>query len=192
MKRNFPRRGFLASERGQESAVFEVLIAVIIMSFVLVVGFNALNVLSQKVCEGKLSQNLEQIRSAIEEVVNTKNKGNVYFELPECYSDTGSKLLIVESDSQAQCSAVCGGTVGRCTLLVFSSDKYSENKCLRVSSATTFPDGEPCDPNILEPSGAYELVNWKSSSGISEGTYTLFKVSSLSSERPEICAFKRK
>lgn len=181
-----------SSQRGQEAAVFELLIAVIIMSFVMIVGFNALNTLSAKVCEGRMNQNLEQVRTTVEEVVNTKNKANVTIDFPECYSETESTLRIVESDSQQQCSSICGGTVGRCTLLVFSSPSYSDSKCLRVSSATTFPEGEPCDPGILEPAGAYEIVNWKSGDGIPLGTYSLFKVSSLSSERPEICVFRRK
>lgn len=181
---------FMFSEKGQESAVFEVLIAVIIMSFVIVVGFNALDTLNRKVCEGQMNQNLEEMRTSLEEVVNTKNKANVSFSLPNCYPEGKSKLRIVETDSQAQCSALCGGSVARCIILVFSAPTYSDSKCLRISSATTFP--ESCDPNILEPRGEYELTNWRDVDGIAEGTYALFKVSSLTSERPEICAFRRK
>jgi len=180
------------SQRAQEAAVFELLIAVIVMTFVIIVGFNALNTLNKKVCEGQMNQTLEDVRTKIEEVANTKNKANVSISFPSCFSEKESRLMIVESDSQAQCSALCGGSIGRCTILNFDSPEFSEAKCLRVSSATTFPDGDPCDAKILEPSDAYVLKNWKSGDGIEQGTYLLFKVSSLSSERPEICAFRRK
>ncbi len=180
------------SERGQESAVFELLIAVIVMTFVIIVGFNALDTLNKKVCEGQMNQTLEDIRTTIEEVVNTKNKANVSYELPACFPENRSTLRIVETDSQQQCSALCGGSVGRCTILTFSSPTYTDSKCLRVSSATVFPDGEPCDAKILEPADAYQLTDWKSGDGIAQGSYALFKVSSLTSDRPEICAFRRK
>lgn len=179
------------SQRGQESAVFELLIAVIVMTFVIVVGFNALDVLNRKVCEGQMNQALENIRTTVEEVVNTKNKANVSFQLPACYPEKDSHLRIVETDSAQQCSALCGGSIGRCTILTFDSPTYVESKCLRVSSATTFPEGEPCFEDMFEPQGGYRISNWKSPEGIAPGTYTLFKVSSLSSTRPEICAFRR-
>ena len=184
---------FLRSEKGQESAVFELLIAVIIMTFVIVIGFNALDKLNDNVCKGQMNQTLERIRTTLEEVVNTKNKANVSYELPVCFAQNQSTLKIVVSDSQQQCSAQCGGSISHCMLLIFSSPSYTESKCLRISSVTNFPEGDPCDAKILEPSDGYTLVNWQSEQGITPGTYALFEVTSLSnSGPPQICAFRRK
>jgi len=107
----------MLSQRGQESAPFELLIAVIVMTFVIVIGFNALSVLEEKTCEGKLNANMEEIKSAIEAVVRNKSKSNVSFELPECYSEEESRLRIIERDELAYCSSVCGGSLAQCTVL---------------------------------------------------------------------------
>lgn len=165
----------------------------IVMSFVIVIGFNALDKLSSETCKGNLNQNLEEMRSGIEEVVKNKSKANIAFGLPNCFSDTDSKLVIVERDELAYCSAICGGSQAQCTVLQFSSPQYTESKCLRISSATTFPEGEPCDTRSLEPSNGYEIADWKNiAQGIGPGQYTLVRQSNLFSSAPIVCAYKRK
>ena len=180
-------------QKGQESAPFELLIAMIVMSFVIIIGFNALDRLSIETCKGNLNQNLGEIRSSIESVVKNKGKDNVSFELPNCFMEEDSRLSIIERDELAYCSAVCGGSIAQCTVLQFSSPEYTEVKCLHISSATTFPDSaDTCDPGILEPDDAYEAVDWKDpKSGILPGQYTLIRRSNLFSDAPVICAFRR-
>ncbi len=179
--------------KGQESAPFELLVAMIVMSFVIVIGFTALNKLSIETCKGSLNQNLEEIRFSIESVVKNKGKVNVFFELPNCFAEEESKLLIIERDELAYCSAVCEGSTAQCTVLQFSSPEYSEVKCLHISSATTFPtDPGACDSSVLDPSGAYEAVNWKDPKiGVLPGQYTLIRRSNLFSNAPIVCAFRR-
>ncbi|MEM4257165.1 MAG: hypothetical protein QXU92_03490 [Candidatus Diapherotrites archaeon] len=178
------------NQKGQESAVFELLIAIIIMGFVIVIGFNALKTLEEKTCEGTLNQNLEDIRSAIENVVKTKSKVNISFNLPTCYPEKNSILRIIDRDSAQFCSAICEGSVRQCTILNFSSPEYTIAKCLRISSATNFADPTNCDPRILD--GSYEAVAWKSSDGIKPGDYTLIRESSIFSQAPVICVYRKK
>ena len=191
------------SGKGQESAPFELLIAIIVMTFVIIVGFNALNSLNKETCEGTLDQNLEQIKTAIESVVKNQSTSNVSFSLPSCFSEQESSLRILEKNSEAYCSSVCGGSLAECTVLEFSNPHYSNIKCLRISSATNFPEGEPCDTQILEGgSDRYEIVNWKAVytgqdieegflGTIPEGQYTLVKQHNLFSSAPEICVYRR-
>ncbi|HLC78920.1 MAG TPA: hypothetical protein VJG83_00685 [archaeon] len=181
------------SQKGQESAPFELLIAMIVMGFVIVIGFNALDRLNGETCKGNLNQNLEQLRSGIETVVKNKSKINVSFELPNCFTEEDSKLRIIERDELAYCSALCGGSQAQCTVLQFSSPSYTESKCLRISSATTFPqEPETCDPRMLEPADGYSVANWKDPErGIEIGQYTLIRQSNLFSSAPVVCAFKR-
>jgi len=180
------------SQKGQESAPFELLIAVIVMTFVIVVGFNALGTLNKKTCEGNLNQNIEQIKSAIESVAKNKSKVNIGYDLPSCFNETKTKLRIIERNDLTYCSAICGGSLAQCTVLQFSSTdpSYTEIKCLRISSATSFPEGDPCDTDIFDEE--YELVNWKDDSiGVLPGTYTLMRQGNLVTDSPKICVYKR-
>jgi len=179
----------MLSEKGQESAPFELLIAIIIMSFVIVVGFNAIQTLERETCKGTLDKNLEEIKSGIETVVKNKSKANVSFSLPSCYKEDESNLRVINRVDIDFCSFYCGGSVSECSVLQFSSPTLTNTKCLRISSATVFNDRE-CNPEIL--TGQYEVVNWKSDTeGIQEGQYTLIRQFNLFSRAPEICAYKR-
>lgn len=187
----------MLSEKGQESAPFELLIAIIVMGFVIIIGFSAIERLGNETCKGNLSQNLEQLRTGIETVVKSKSKANVSFELPSCFREEESKLRIIERDELAYCSAVCGGSLAQCTVLQFFSPTYSDTKCLSISSATTFPESTPCDAAILDSGSSgsgseYEAKNWKGEEGIQPGQYTLIRQSSLFTSSPIVCAYRRR
>ena len=189
----FPFAGM--SRRGQESAPFELLIAIIVMTFVIVIGFNALDLLNQRTCEGTLNQNMEEIKTAIELVAKNKSKANIDFGLPNCYSDKEAKLRIIERQESAYCSAHCGGSLEQCTVLQFSSytPSYTQTKCLGISLGTSFPTGLPCDARALDPPDRYEIADLKNENvGVQPGTYTLIKQSDLLSGSPQICAYRRK
>lgn len=180
----------MKGQRGQESAVFELLIAIIVMGFVIVIGANALGTLQQKTCEGTMSQNLEDLRSAIESVVKTKGKAQVRYELPNCFKQNESSLRILERQSATFCSAICEGTLKECTVLQFTSPEYSESKCLHISSATNFPDGDPCNKGLLQ-GGTYNIVNWRANDGIKPGNYILMREPSLFLKSPVVCVYQR-
>lgn len=181
-------------QKGQESAPFELLIAIIVMTFVIVIGFNALDKLNSETCKGNLSQNLSEIKNAIETVVKNKSKANVFYRLPGCFNDETSKLRVISRDSERYCSAYCGGSVQSCIVLEFSSDDpyYTDVKCLRVSQAVNFPESDPCNSKTLEPQDAYSVANWRDQEGgIKPGRYTLVSQFNLFSNVPEICAYRR-
>ncbi len=182
----------MLNEKGQESAPFELLIAVVVMTFVIVVGFQALDTLDRETCVGVLNQNMEEISRGIETVVNTKSKVNLSFELPHCFNEEEAKLRILDRKEQVYCSAICGGSLSQCTILLFSSPTFSETKCLRISAATDFPDATTCDVEVLEPSDGFEVKQWKTDAGIEQGQYTLIRQSNLFSRSPQICVYKRK
>lgn len=188
--------GFRFSARGQESAPFELLIAIIVMSFVIVIGFNALDLLNNRTCEGTLNQNMEEIKTAIELVAKNKSKANIDFGLPNCYNDKESKLRIIERQESSYCSAHCGGSLDQCTVLQFSSydPSYTETKCLSISLGTSFPvENPPCDKQALGQPDRYETTDLKNEGvGILPGTYTLIKQSDLLSGSPQICAYRRR
>lgn len=181
------------SQKGQESAPFELLIAMILMGFVIVVGFNALDRLGFEICKGNMNQNMEQIRTAIETVVKNKSKGNVAYDLPNCFKEDESKLRILDSEDPQYCSAYCGGGVQSCKVLTFYNPEFSDTKCLRVSQATTFPtDEDTCNPEVFGSPGEFSTIDWQDQEhGIVEGQYTLKAEFNLFSKTPQICVYRR-
>ena len=71
----------MLSQKGQEAAPFELLIAVITMTFVIVVGLNAMSTLLRAQCEGKIDQNMEELKTALETVA--KGEGKKYRDMKE-------------------------------------------------------------------------------------------------------------
>jgi len=193
------------NEKGQESAPFELLIAIIIMTFVIVVGFQALDKLSTETCKGFLDQDLEELKRGIETVVKTKTKIDVSFELPNCFTEAKSDLRIVQRRESRFCSNICGGSVAQCTALRFISPGHSSFKCLKISAATDFNPSGVCgdaNPDAIR----FESVNWEPTGGaiidadkdgipdedvIESGRYTLIRQSNLFTSVPQICIYKR-
>ena len=189
----------MLNQKGQESAPFELLIAIVMMTFVIVVGFQAIDTLNEETCRGLLNQNMEEIKRGVETVVQTKSKVTLSYELPNCFSEDNpntdvieSSLRIIDRKDRVYCSALCGGSLAQCTILRFSSPTFTETKCLRISAATYFPDETKCDADALEPPGAFGVEQWKSLEGIAPGQYTLIRQSNLFSGSPQICVYKRK
>ncbi len=181
------------SGRGQESAPFELLIAMVLMGFVILVGFNALDRLNTEICKGNITSDMEQIRTAIETVVKNKSQSQASFELPNCFKEDESKLRILDSEDPAYCSAYCGGGVQACKVLVFNSPSFTDLKCLHVTQATTFPKAEPCDPSVLGAGSEYDIADWSDQEfGIQPGAYTLKAQFNVYSYAPEICVYKIK
>ena len=135
---------------------------------------------------------MEEIKRGIETVVQTKSKHSLFYELPNCFREDESKMYIVDRKETVYCSAICGGSLAQCTILRFTSPTFSETKCLRISAATDFPTEPTCNPDALEPPGAFEVKEWKSEEGIEPGQYTLIRQSNLFSRSPQICVYKRK
>ena len=203
----------MLSKKGQESAPFELLIAIIVMTFVIVIGFRALDTLNEETCIGILNKNMEELKRGMESVVETKSKVTLSVRLPNCFNEDESELAIIDRREQVYCSNICGGSVAQCTILRFTgttgSGTYSSTRCLNISSATDFPDAGTCGSPIipLEPSDAFEVVEWKSDEtveytspqgvttthlvGIQQGDYTLIRQSNLFSQAPLVCVYKR-
>lgn len=181
-------------QKGQESAPFELLVAVTLMIFVIAAGLNAMSVLGRQQCIGQIDKKLEEMKTAIELVASGKGASNVDFTIPKCFK--GSKTEIRYEQKQAICSRVCGGVRRECILLRFESAEESMAKCLNVSLNTTFidqPSGSSCTDR--EPGERLELVDLKNPAGgegIPLGYYSLVEVQNPSITLPMICAYRRK
>ncbi|MBI4044392.1 MAG: hypothetical protein HY392_01665 [Candidatus Diapherotrites archaeon] len=180
--------------RAQEGAPFELLVAVVVMGFVLLAGFRVIGILQLEECKGKLDSNLEELKTAIENVAHGEGQRTVAYTKPSCFPEPdaenkseGSRLEIIHRTEARICSEFCSGARIECTLLAFSSIDHSNWKCLNISSATDFPSSSDCSD--FDP-GEYEAQQWKRD-GILEGQYILVKKFNEFSQQPRICAYRR-
>ena len=180
----------MLSQKGQESAPFELLVAVTLMIFVVAAGLNAMNVLGRQDCRGQIDKKLEDMKTAIEIVASGKGAANVDFTLPSCFKN--QKVQIGAETRTALCSNVCGGVRIQCTLLKYTSDEEPIIKCLNVSPNTTFITSAPCTDRSSE---RLELINMESppepEKGIPTGYYSLFEVQDVLVNYPLICAYRK-
>jgi hypothetical protein len=177
---------FLLSQRGQEEAPFELLIAVIIMGFVIFLGLQAINYVSEEQCKQQIKYSANQLKTVLQDVV-AGNAKNLPFDPPRCFTPVKGveemKFVIVKD--ALQCSRLCGGSKGMCFVFSYFSEEYNYNLCLEtVSPQTTFYEGAPCDD--LQ---RYVPVNLKDS--ISRGSYEFINKSSSVDAFPKICAYLR-
>ena len=131
------------NNKGQEEAPFELLISVIIMGFVIAVGFIAMNELSKKQCQGDIEKSMQELKRTLELVSKGQGRESFTFRMPACYSDVKSKLIIESSSEMKTCLEVCGGARLDCTMLRFygvsDAGSYVSRTCLDIPPTTDFP-----------------------------------------------------
>ena len=187
-----PPRPSALGRRGQESAPFELLVAVVIMTFVILLGYRALDQVSEIKCKGEMEGELEKLKTTLENIVKQKGKENLNFFPPTCYADKEAKILIKGFEDERICAAYCGGSRRSCTLLSYATPKFSLNKCLRVSINTTFGSGDTCSGQEVSDPAAFEAVDFKTDQGVGHGSYILVSKFDLTGSYPIICAYRRK
>ncbi len=179
----------MLSQRGQEEAPFELLIAVIIMGFVIFLGLQAMKYVQDEQCKAQIKFEANQLKTVIQEVVAGNTKNLVFFP-PECFSkpkDREEMEFVVIKDS-LQCSRLCGGAKNECFVFLYRSNEYNYELCFEtVSPQTTFYEDAPCTDIDTEK---FIAVNLKD--GIPRGAFEFINKSSSIDAFPKICAFLRK
>ncbi len=184
----FPKLG----RRGQESAPFELLVAVVIMTFVILLGYRALQQVADIKCKGEAEGQLENLKTTLENIVKQKGKENLSFFAPVCSTAKDTKIQVKGFEDERICAAFCGGSRRSCTLLTYSTSKFSLTKCLRISINTTFGLGETCTGQEVSDPANYDAIDLKADAGIENGNYIMVSKFDLTGSYPIICAYKRK
>jgi type II secretory pathway pseudopilin PulG len=194
---SFPRM----HSKGQESAPFELLIAVILMGFVLLVGYNAIQQITAQRCASITDAQLSQMAQKLENTASGKGSSQFQFSMGECaakvqdctqFSANASTkdiqcIRLVDSVDPLICSNYCSSARDACTLVAFDSAKISSaKKCVDISPSTVFPStpGSQCPDRS---SDGYRLVDLKQE--IKQGNYSFVKASTLTSAQPIVCAY---
>ncbi len=208
-----PPNSFLCSNRfaqvmksrigqsGQESAPFELLIAVILMGFVLFAGYQAIQRLQEQTCTNTINSQLEGLAQNIQNVATGKGSAQFRFSFGECGAQindcanfsalSGNTRIMcvqmIDSTDPNICSNYCSSARSICSLLQFKSPDNTFTKCVDISPSTVFPaQGSAQCPD--RSSEGWVLQDFTSES-IQVGTYSFLKASDLTATVPIVCAY---
>lgn len=177
----------MLSQRGQEEAPFELLIAVIVMAFVIFLGLQAMNYVQTEQCKAQIKHSANELKAVIQEVVAGNMKSLVFYP-PQCFlkpKDREEMRFVVIKDS-LQCSRMCGGAKNECFVFAYYAEGYDYDLCFEtVSPQTTFYQDVPCD----DAGEKFAAINMKD--GIPRGAYEFVNKSSSVDAFPKICAYLR-
>lgn len=197
MVKFIPIRG----SKGQESAPFELLIAVILMGFVLLVGYNAITRLRAQQCASIIDSELSELSRNVENAAAGKGSNQFQFSLGDCaakisnceqFSSAASSqdvqcVQLLDSVDPYICSNYCSSARDTCTLVTYKSAQFeTQTKCVDISPSTVFPSdpGNQCPDRTADN---YKLLDITEE--VSQGTYSLVKASSLTAAQPIVCAY---
>lgn len=178
----------LMNERGQEEAPFELIVAVIIMGFVLIVGFLAMQQIQKDICLQKINKQIGDFRINMENVVTKKGSVSILLDFPnECYPDEKEEFRIVHIDDKYLCENYCEGMRQDCMVLSYRNPVRGLRECINIPPETNFPTeaGAMACPEMDN----YELQDLMVD--IPQGKYMLLN-KSITGSNPTICAYLRK
>jgi hypothetical protein len=182
---------FFSEVRAQASAPFELMVAVIIMSFVMVVGYVVLSNVNEQVCLNSVDREMTEFKLAMEDSVSRMSSIPLTFH-PEgsCFSSKKSKLLIYNEETASVCSAVCGFAADKCYIMKFSSDNAvsTKRKCLNLPSFTSFIVDSQCGDQVLTGSG-FSPINPTIEGSFLPGSYVIRNISPAGNAFPLICVY---
>lgn len=178
----------LLGQKGQESAPFELLVAVIIMGFVIFVGLQAMDQLNKQKCYNEINAKLEEMKTKLETVVTERSPQQINFTLSTCFNPNDETVRIKDYSEPALCAEYCGAAKNLCTLLQYyysGTNGFSIRKCLNVSPDTVFPYNIGTCP---EKEG-YGLRDYRDE--VEQGYYLMVNKTSVTSTYPTVCAYRK-
>ena len=199
------------NQKGQESAPFELLVAVIIMGFVMFVGMYAMSNLQKEQCYNETLKTIQDFSRTLEEVATTPGHIKSYnLRFPSgCGSGTKKKVTIGEREVFTEqlflrawskpefCATKCESSGSLCVMLHYIQlEGQGLTECVSIPPDTVFPTPgslsgictDKLDPAINDPP-YYTLADVRVD--IPEGYYLFQNKSSPNSTNPVICAYRR-
>jgi len=178
----------MLNRKGQESAPFELLVAVIVMGFVIFVGLQAMDQLNKQKCFNETNAKLEEMKTKLETTVTEGSPQQIHIRMSSCFNEEEETIRIKDYSEPALCAEYCGAAKNLCTLLQYyysGSGAFSIRKCLSISPDTVFPYNVG---NCPEKEGT-ELIDFRDE--VVQGSYLLVNKTGVTSTYPTICAYRQ-
>ncbi|MBU2099869.1 hypothetical protein KKG83_03985 [Candidatus Micrarchaeota archaeon] len=177
------------NSKGQEEAPFQLLVAVILMTFVIIVGLNAMKQAEQERCFNNTDSAMDKFVFALEQTTNNKSPSSIVFNPPGCSKN--EKFLIKKFDDPRLCSNVCLGSTSSCVILRYSTSEVSKipDKCINVDYGTEFryhPKNSEC---VDLTDDKFEGTDILSGEGLEKGTFQFLYYDNPSIHYPIVCTY---
>jgi uncharacterized protein (UPF0333 family) len=187
------------NSRGQVNSPFELLVAIIIMGFVILIGTQMIASANDQVCFSVVKKEMVEFSDSLENSSEYRTSTKFSFRPNEkqCYNESQSIMKIVKYANQTKCSAVCGQPLNSCFIMVFGAEDIVngyEDICLNIPTYTSFvSDTTTCPTN--EPSlngyNALEVISTGKNLTLPSGTYIIRNVAPAGKTYPVICTYWR-
>jgi len=192
------------NQKGQESAPFELLVAVIIMGFVMFVGIYAMGNLKKEQCLNETQKTIQDFSRTLEEVATTPGHIKSYnLSFPSgCGAGQQREVMIGDKPQMTEqlflrawskpefCATKCESSGSLCVMLHYIRlDGQGLTECVSIPPDTVFSD--PSSPGNCTDKlkDNYELIYVRVD--IPEGYYLFQNISSPNSTNPVICAYRK-
>lgn len=183
--------------RGQAAAPFELFVAVIIMTFVVIVGYQALTKVTTEVCLNSVDKAMSDFKTSLEGTVKMKSQNKLFFHPEESCFISKQTIMKIEVVSERQvCAARCGSPMDTCFVMTFSNPNIAnafKQKCLELPPYTNF-DPDMCAGAVdSELSGqGYSPIRPMEAGQIGIGSYVFKNISPAGDTYPKVCIFYKK
>lgn len=186
------KKNIFFSEGGQASAPFELMVAVIIMSFVMVVGYMVLDTVNTQVCLNSVDREMTEFKLALEDSVARMSSTPLVFR-PEgtCFNSKKAHLKIYVEENRSRCSSICGFAANSCFVMYFDIDEMmgsTKVKCLNLPAFTSFQEEPTCVDSVLQGQG-YSTIDPTIEGKFLPGSYIIRNISPAGHPFPMICVW---
>ncbi|MFA6065222.1 MAG: hypothetical protein WCW44_01345 [archaeon] len=183
------RAQVLFCQKGQAAAPFELFVAVIIMTFVVIVGYNMLEKVNTEVCLNTVDREMTKFKIALEDTVARKSSNAFYFHPDEkCFASRETVMKLEVETNKNLCTARCNYPSEECYVMTFSNPNIPnafKSKCIDLPPLTNFLTETSCEggPDTAD----YKTVDPTKEGQILIGGYRLVNVSPAGDTYPKVC-----
>jgi uncharacterized protein (UPF0333 family) len=190
--------GKFFGQRGQASAPFELFVAVTIMAFVIVIGYQTLEQINREVCLSTVEREMTNFKINLEDTVARKSQNKIFFSPdPKCFSSKNTVMKIEIEKSKSVCASRCSYPSDTCYVMTFQNPNIAnafKQKCLDLPKYTSFvsdaSDNGLCSDVELSKDN-YHAINPMEAGTIMIGSYIFRNISPAGETFPKVCVFYR-
>lgn len=186
--------GKFFGQKGQASAPFELFVAVTIMAFVIIIGYQTLERVNQEVCLSTVEREMTNFKVNLEDTVSRKSQNKIYFSPdPKCFSSKDTVMKIEVEKNKSVCAARCSYPSDTCYVMTFQNPNIAnafKQKCLDLPKYTSFVDDrELCE--VTPDMEGYFPIKPMDSGQIVIGSYIFRNISPAGETFPKVCVFHK-
>lgn len=182
---------FGLNNRAQSSSPFELLVAVTIMIFVILIGTQAMAKLDEAKCQHELEKNMQNFKFALEKIVDPGTPAQLSFNPPSCYK--GEKITLVQHTGASEhlCSMLCEEPRSECVTLEYVSEGGPGIRmCVKIPITTYFEQADNCaDPTDLALGYSIKTIDYDDP--ISKGIYFFRNKTMLGEAFQRLCVYRK-